>query len=110
MLEGQRCRRVGRTRITFMPFHLDSHKPQPPRPKSVAFPPKNRVRANALGCLLIIGGLLRIKHGVFFVINWYRAPISSHLMVVGGVIMIVVALIPLAWIERAAKWTWTPSN
>jgi hypothetical protein len=91
-----------------MPFHVGGHKPQPARPKSVGFPVKNRLQTTAIGSLLLFGGLFRIKHGVFIVINWYGQPFSSHLMVIGGVIMILVALIPSGWIERAAKWTWTP--
>jgi hypothetical protein len=86
-----------------MPFHVGGHKPQPTRPKSFGFPLKNRLQAIAVSCLLLFGGLFRIKHGVFIIINWYGAPISSHLMIVGGVIMILVALIPSGWIEKAAS-------
>jgi len=93
-----------------MPFHVGGRKPQPHRPKSLGFPLKNRLQVTGIGCLLLFGGLFRIRHGVFIVINWYGQPVSSHLMVVGGVMMILVALIPSAWIERAAKWTSTPSN
>ncbi len=60
-----------------------------------------------MGCLFIFGGMFRSYHGVFIVTNWYGQPFSSHLMVVGGAMTVLVALIPSGWIEKTVRRAWT---
>jgi len=50
-----------------------------------------------------LGGLFRIIHGVDAVLSWWGEPVYSDGLIAGGVIIILVALIPSAWIETAAK-------
>jgi hypothetical protein len=53
----------------------------------------------AFGLLLIFGGFFRLAHGVLVVINWRYQPIYSGALVGSGVLVVLMVLIPLAWLE-----------
>jgi len=42
-------------------------------------------------------------NGVLFVINWYGQVVYSDLLIAIGAVLIVFALIPSSWIEKAAR-------
>jgi len=85
-----------------MPFHVAGHKPR--TVKHSVFGIKQRLGLVAWGAVFLALGVLRFSDGVLFIVNWQAMPIYSGAVIATGAVLIVLAMIPLSWLEIVARW------
>ena len=85
-----------------MPFHAAAHKAR--TVKRTGFGIKQRLVLVAWGAVFLAVGLLRFSDGVLFIVNWQAMPIYSGAVMVTGAVLIVLAMIPVSWVETVFHW------
>jgi hypothetical protein len=85
-----------------MPFHVGGHKPRAVK-RSVSGI-KQRLGLVAMGAICLALGLFRMSRGVLFAINRHAVPMYSGAVIAMGAALIVLAMIPLSWLEIVARW------
>jgi hypothetical protein len=85
-----------------MPFHMAGHKPR--AVKRSVFGIKQRLGLLTFGGVFLAFGLFRFSHGVLFIVNWQAMPVYSGGVIATGTVLIVLAMIPSAWIEPVVHW------
>jgi hypothetical protein len=86
-----------------VPFHVGGHKPHASPPKRVVRI-RHRLLVTICGALGIFGGAFRIQNGFDHILNWWGAPVYLDGLIIGGVIVILLAWVPVAWMEKAVTW------
>jgi hypothetical protein len=86
-----------------MPFHVGGHKPKPTPKKSIGFSVGRRILFGGVGAFMICDGLFRFNQGQFFGVDWYSRPVYTTSFVVTGAVGVLFSLLPVSWLERAAK-------
>ena len=85
-----------------MPFHVGGHKPRAvKRPGSGI---KQRLGLVAMGAVCLALGLFRLSRGVLFVVNRHAMPMYSGAAIAMEASLILLAMIPLSWLEIVARW------
>ena len=85
-----------------MQFHVHAHKPDPPE-KKARFPWWSRLLIGGLGAYMAWAGSLPRNPANFMYKNWRGQEVYPNAFWPIGVLVVVVCLIPVAWIDRAVK-------
>jgi len=86
-----------------VPFHLGKHKPVAPA-KRAAYGLKRRLQVAGLGALTVAIGMYQLSRGFFLVIEHHGMPVYAAALIATGVLLLLLAVIPAAWLERTADW------
>ncbi len=63
----------------------------------------SRFRLILSGVLLVAVGLLRLNGGISVVRHFSGQPIFSWGLIAGGIVCLLLALVPLSWVQKAAE-------
>jgi hypothetical protein len=85
-----------------MPFHVGGHKPRALKHSVSGI--KQRLTLVAMGAVCLALGLFRLSRGVLFVVNWHAMPMYSGAVIAMGSALILLAMIPLSWLETVFHW------
>jgi len=85
-----------------MPFHVGGHKPKAPK-KAVRFSIGGRLVVGGIGAFMIGDGLYRLNLGQFDGVDFYNLPVYTTSFVATGIVGILIALIPVSWLEAVAR-------
>jgi hypothetical protein len=80
-------------------------RPVEKHPATESAPLKQRLKLVAGGLVLIVAGAVKISRGVQVSTHWTGQPLFSWGLVTGGAVCILLSLIPMSWIRRAAEDT-----
>jgi hypothetical protein len=78
-------------------------RPVEKRPETAPTPIKQRLKLTAVGLVLILFGALKIARSVQVSAHWTGQPLFSWGLVTSGAVCILLSLIPMSWITRAAE-------
>jgi hypothetical protein len=87
---------------TDMPFHMGGHKPKPPTRK-VEFRIGYRLVVACLGAYMTLNGVVALNRGRFMWMDHRHQPAYAGALIAMGVVVALVALIPMPWVDKAAK-------
>ncbi len=63
----------------------------------------SRLRLILSGVFLAGAGLLRLRRGVVVVRHSIGQPMFSWGLIAGGIVCVLLALVPLSWVQKAAE-------
>jgi len=95
-----------------VPFHLRKAKPirKPKQITTAKFGLKKRALMAAFGAFIVVVGEWRFSHGILFAINFYGMPFYSGAVIATGACVVLLAVIPISWIDRMVAWVESDQN